>query len=72
MSRSSVLIVIAGSVCLIVSVAATVWFVLTPLEARQWAGNAPHAVQHFDVTGGQRMQPRWSKREGEGNGASQN
>ena len=72
MSRSSVFIVIAGSVCLIVSVAATVWFVVAPHDAHRVATKAPHAVQSFDTTSGQQMQPRWSKREGEGDGASQN
>lgn len=72
MSRSHVLIVVAGSVCLIVSVAATVWFVVAPNDEHQVATKAPSIAQHFDTTGGQVMQPRWSKREGEGNGASQN
>ena len=71
-SRSSVLIVIAGSVCLIVSIAATAWFIVAPHEARREAANAPRAAQSFDTTSGQVMQPRWNKREGEGNGASQN
>lgn len=72
MSRSFVLIVIAGSACLIVSVAATVWFVVAPIEAHRAATKAPPVAQHFDTTGGQQMQPRWNKQEGEGDGASQN
>lgn len=72
MNRSSVLIVIAGSVCLIVSIAATVWFVVAPRKAHLVATKAPDAVQSFDTTSGQQMQPRWSKREGEGDGAFQN
>ena len=72
MSRSSVLIIVTGSICLILSVSATVWFVLVPHEARREAANAPRAAQSFDTTSGQVMQPRWNKREGEGNGASQN
>lgn len=72
MSRSSVLIIVAGSFCLIVSVAATVRFVVAPHDAHRVATKAPPIAQSFDTTSGQVMQPRWNKREGEGNGASQN
>ena len=72
MSRSSVLTIIAGSICLILSLAVTIWFVLVPHEARREAAKAPQAAQSFETTSGQVMQPRWNKREGEGDGASQN
>ena len=74
MSRTSVLIVIAGSVCLIVSVAATFWFIVAPNDEHQVATKAPSIAQHFDTTGGQVMQPRWDtragRREGEGDDTS--
>ena len=72
MSRSPVLIIVAGSVCLIVSIAATVWFVIAPHDAHRAATKTPPVGQHFDTTSGQHMQPRWNKQEGEGDGASQN
>ena len=72
MSRSSVLIIVTGSVCLIVSIAATVRFVVAPHDAHRVATKAPPVAQPFDTTSGQVMQPRWSKQEGEGDGASQN
>lgn len=72
MTRSTVVIIVTGSVCLIVSVAATVRFVVAPHDARREAANSPRAAQPFDTTSGQVMQPRWNKQEGEGDGVSQN
>ncbi len=72
MNRSSVLIIVAGSISLIVSVAATVRFVVAPHDAHRVATKAPPVAQSFDTTSGQVMQPRWSKRKGEGDGVSQN
>lgn len=58
------------AICAVVVVGIVVWNVTTEPEAP--AATVAPERQHFDLEGGQEMQPRWGRNEGGADGTSGN